>query len=123
MSWALLAVCSIAFVELFLRLGTFRRVQLMNGLARKAKWVVLSPKISDHWKEKVLPAYSLRLMGNSLMMFATLVGAVSPFLLSSLIGDPMGLGFTALVASWLGILVSCLVAMAYVVVRGRLVRA
>jgi len=55
-----LAVCLIcvAAIELFIRLPFLKHVYRLGEISRKTTWVIGSPHISDHWKEKVLQRYS-----------------------------------------------------------------
>lgn len=49
-------------VELFLRLPFLARVEALGVAAMKALGVVRSQRISDHWKERVLPRYAGRIL-------------------------------------------------------------
>lgn len=57
-----------AAVELFFRLPFLAQVEAINGGALKALDVVRSRRISDHWKERVLPAYAGRILRASLLL-------------------------------------------------------
>lgn len=47
---------------------------------QRASHVIRSPKISDHWKEKVLPAFSLVILSSSLRLGAILAALTGAFL-------------------------------------------
>lgn len=65
-------------------LGTLR------DTPRKAAHVVRSARISDEWKEKVLPAYAGQILKASLLLLACLVAIALPVLLMALLitGSP-----------------------------------
>ena len=54
---ALCLICIVA-IELFMLLPFLKSVARLGEISRKATKVISSPKISDHWKEKVLQRYS-----------------------------------------------------------------
>ncbi len=56
----------ILFVELFCWLPVTDHLKAIKSYSSRAVTVIHSKKISDHWKEKVLPAYSLKIMASSL---------------------------------------------------------
>lgn len=57
----------IVFVELFFRLPVVRQAQSIRINAAKALKVILSSRISDHWKEKSIPVYAVRILLSSLL--------------------------------------------------------
>ena len=69
---ALLVVSAILASEIFMRLPLMDQVTLIVGTARRSAATVRSRRISDHWKETVLPAYSVRLAGRSFYFFLLL---------------------------------------------------
>ncbi|MBW0008177.1 MAG: hypothetical protein JO335_10755 [Sphingomonas sp.] len=120
---ALLAAAAMAASELFLRLPLMRQVNVVLGTARRSAAILGSKRISDHWKEVVLPAYSLRIAGASILFFLLLCLAVLPVVLVGLFA-PGGL------AHWMefllrpfAIAVLCICSIFYVLVRTRLARA
>lgn len=72
-------VSTLIAVELFLRLPFFGCLRRILSNAAKAQAVLRSRTISDDWKEKALPAYSLRIGANSLLAFLFMLAASSPF--------------------------------------------
>ncbi len=77
---AILLSC-LAVVELFFRLPFMARVEAVNAGALRALGVVRSPRISDHWKEKVLPSYAGRILRASLGLGGLLLLCAGAFLL------------------------------------------
>ena len=75
---ALLVVGAIAVSELFMRLPMMEQARIIVSTARRSAATVRSSRISDHWKETVLRAYSARLAGRSFYFFLLLCLAVLP---------------------------------------------
>lgn len=68
---------SAGFVEIFVRLGGLRHVHRMIALYRRSWSVVRSRRISDCWKERVLPRYAWQLLAAALWSVAQLAAAVA----------------------------------------------
>ncbi len=67
-------IAVIAGVEALARLPLRRALRGLGVTIRKARWVLRSRRISDHWKEKAVTRYSLLLLGDSLRLaFAVVV--------------------------------------------------
>lgn len=64
---AALAACLVA-VELFFRLPFIAQIEAVNRASMRVLDVVRSPRISDHWKEKVLPRYAGHILLASLRL-------------------------------------------------------
>jgi hypothetical protein len=78
----------VVFVELFRLLPVARHVQAIRKNAVKAFTVILSPRISDHWKEKSIPAYAGKILLSSLII-AFYLAVIC--LLSGLVAGVIGL--------------------------------
>ena len=52
-------------------------------VTRKVMDILPQGNISDHWKEKVIPAYALRMMKYSLQMLLILLSILSLFLIAN----------------------------------------
>ena len=77
MTWFLVAAASVAAVLLFVH-SPFRR--LLSAFSRALQLsisVIRNPAVSDHWKEKVLPAYALTIFKSSLGLFGCLLTLVA----------------------------------------------
>ncbi len=64
----LLLVCIVS-VEVFIQ---FKFLSILNSILKVTKkviYIIPQDKISDTWKEKVVPAYALRIMKHSLQIF------------------------------------------------------
>lgn len=68
-----LTILCIIFIEFIARSSLFRNLKTVVATSKKAAAVISSKKISDHWKEKSLPSYSLKIMTSSVMMLFILL--------------------------------------------------
>ena len=80
----LLAAGAVRGKRIFLRLPLMQQVNIVVGTAQRSAATVRSKRISDHWKEIVLPAYSLRIAGTLRYFFLLLCMAVLPVALAGL---------------------------------------
>ena len=119
MVWFLLILCSICFVEAFVRLNVAGRIEGLKKILFKVSHTIRSPKISDCWKEKVLPRYALMLFSHSLLIFVILVVSFSLFIVFSILSFLLGGEFLNVASSGKGILLSSLVAGGYAIWRSR----
>jgi len=120
MTYLLAVVAGIGFVEILLRSPLPRAIRGLGDTAGRAAHVVRSARISDHWKEKVLLAYSGRLLRSTATIGLCLVVAAVPLLLAVLIGNATGADVAGFIMSLPGLAVLTLVALAYAGLRSRL---
>ena len=117
--WVIVASCLAA--ELFARLPFEPVVSRMTRCGARASRIVSSRRISDHWKEKILPSYAMRMGRHTLTLalyfalLAVLVGAVV-FAAEAVAPDA-----ARLLTSAAGLAASFVVATVYYLVRRRLV--
>lgn len=83
--------------ELMLRLPLRARVVDLRQLVQRILRTISSPKISDHWKERVMLVYAGRLLGLSLLLPLLLLVALTPlassmWLASASLEDMLALG-------------------------------
>ncbi len=117
--WFLVVGAALLASECFLRLPILRQLADVTATARKAMTLLKSSRISDHWKERVLPAYSLRIGKGSVAFFLLLCLALLPVLLAGLI-YPGGLwAWTQALMRPMVILVLCAVSLAYIWLRSK----
>lgn len=121
MIFVALILPTIAFVELFVRLKVLERAAVPAQLAQRSLRVIQAERISDHWKERVLPVYSARMMLATLRLLLVLLVAFSPFFFAAFAASFTELPLLAEMTSLRGILISTLAAFIYVLVRKRLV--
>lgn len=115
--WILVIVAAILASEAFLRLPVMARIQRVAGYSQKAMRVLQSKRISDHWKEKVLPAYALRIGSGSIMFFVLLCVALLPVLVAGLIYPGGLVAWSEALLSPVVIIVLSAVSLAYIWIR------
>ncbi|MEO1249531.1 MAG: sulfotransferase, partial [Pseudomonadota bacterium] len=120
MIWILITLASLASVELFLRLPVVEKTRGVLTTSRRSINVVASKAISDHWKERILPHYSLRMASGSLSAAGLMILAFSPIIALALIGPLFGADVMGLLLSWQGIVGISLIAALYIFLRNRL---
>lgn len=77
MNHLLLFLICILSVEVFIQFRFFSLLGSMLVVTKKITQVIPQDKISDHWKEKIIPVYSLRMMKYSLQIFLLLLLIIS----------------------------------------------
>ena len=116
-------VSCICGVELLIRAPLQDSLATLLRYAGKSSHVIRSSRISDHWKEKVLPAYSLTVARESLKLLAIFLVVFALLLVLSLALDFLFLtpGATAgFLSSWPGILFATLASITYYYARRRI---
>ena len=108
----LILVCVLS-VEVFIRFNFLLILNSILKVMRKVIYVIPQDNISDHWKEKVIPAYALKMMEYSLKILLILLLILSLFfVVDYFIND-----FFALTLSLFGIIESMIFAFGYVYLR------
>ena len=100
-------------VEIFIRFNFLSRFDLILKVTKKVAHVIPKNNISDHWKEKVIPAYALRIMKYSLQMLLILLLIFSLFFFTELLFKD----FLVFTLSFMGIIESIVFALGYVYLR------
>ncbi len=108
----LLLVCVLS-VEVFIRFNFLSLLDSILKVTKKVIHVISQNNISDHWKEKVVPAYALRIMKYSLQILLILLLILSFFIVVDFFFND----FFALTLSLIGIVESIVFAFGYVYVR------
>ncbi len=108
----LLALCLLS-VEIIIRTNYILLINSIINVSKKAIHIILNRNISDHWKEYILPKYSLKMMKYSLQMLLILLLIVFIFV----IADNFFIGFLAFTISLNGIIESILIVFSYVYIR------
>jgi hypothetical protein len=122
MTWLLLALAAILASEAMVRLPLLSQARSVIDVSGRSMRVLKSPRISDHWKEKVLPAYSARMFRGSVGFFLSLCVALVPVVLIGLV-SPGGLEvWMHTLLSPLAIAILCIVSIAYIWVRVKVIR-
>lgn len=118
----LLAVAAIVASELLLRLPVLREAQGLGEVARKSAALLASKRISDHWKERILPVYSARMARCSVLFFVLLCCAVAPVALVGLVAPGGETRWLDLLMQPAAIALLCAVSISYVVLRLKVTR-
>ncbi len=118
MTHLLILLVSFFSVEVFIRLNFISHLDSILKITKKVIYVIPKDKISDHWKEKVIPAYALGIMKLSLQIFLILVLILSLFL----IADYFFNDFLAFTFSLIGIIETMVFAFGYLYLRKTLIK-
>ena len=104
----LLLVC-ILLVEIVLRLDFFHLINLIHKDTKKILKIAFNSKFSDHWKERSIPVYALKLICTSLKIFLIIFFIFITFIILEFFIT----GFIGFVASFLGLFESLLFSLTY----------
>ena len=113
----LLLVCIVS-VEVFIRLNFLSHLDSILKVTKRVTYIIPNNNISDHWKEKVIPAYAFRIMKYSLRILLILLLIMSLFFISNYFFN----NFLAFTFSWIGIIESMVFAFGYVFLRKSLIK-
>ena len=108
----LLLLCLFS-VEIFISFNYIHLIKLTVNVSKKAVLTILNKSISDHWKENIIPKYSLQITKYSLQILLILFLIIFIFL----IADKLFSGFIAFTLSWKGIIESILITFSYAYIR------
>ena len=108
----LLVICLIS-IEIFIRSNYFFLIHSLIKVCKKATRIISSEKISDHWKENIIPQYSIQMMKYSIQMLLIFLSIIFIFIIS----DNIFSGFLSLIFSINGIFESILFAFSYAYFR------
>ncbi|WP_284165766.1 sulfotransferase [Frigidibacter sp. SD6-1] len=117
--WGLVTLAAVLASEALLRLPVIGRIAEVSATAQKAGRVLKSGRISDHWKERILPAYALRIGVGSVTFFLLLCLALLPVALLGLLYPPGLSAWMAALLRPMAILVLCVVSLGYLWLRTR----
>ena len=113
----LLLVCTLS-VEIFVRSNLSSILSSALKVSMRVAHVITSVNISDHWKEKVVPAYALRLMKHSLQMLFVILLILFLFLATEFFVND----FFVFSLSLIGVLESIFFVFGYVFIRKSLIK-
>ena len=114
----LLSLVCILSVEVFIRLNFLSYLDSIIKVTKRVTYVIPNNNISDHWKEKVIPAYALRIMKYSLQILVILLLIMSLFFIPNYFFN----NFLVFTFSWIGIIESMVFAFGYVYLRKLLIK-
>mgnify|MGYP005681749177 FL=1 len=104
----LLFICILS-VEMFIRFNFLANFESILRVSKKVSRIIAHRKISDHWKEKIIPAYALKIMQNSLKILIIILCIISLFLFF----DIFDIDLLTLTFSYRGIIESMIFAFGY----------
>jgi len=113
----LLLVCILS-VEVFIKSNFLSVLDSILKVTKKVIYIIPNDNISDHWKEKVVPEYALRIMKFSLQILLILLLMLSFFV----IADYFLNDFLAITLSFFGIIESMIFAFGYVYLRKLIIK-
>jgi hypothetical protein len=76
----IIAPATLVFVEVLLRCRLFGHVRRLQKQAAQSLKVLTARRISDHWKEQVLPVYALAILKTTFILLSSLVAMFAAFL-------------------------------------------
>lgn len=117
--WLYVVVAGVLASEAFLRLPLIPTIREVSDTARKSGRVLASKRISDHWKERILPRYSLVIGRGSVLFLLFLCLGLLPVALLGLVYPGGPVAWAAQLMRPLVILVLCVVSISYIVLRSR----
>lgn len=106
--FALFLICILS-IEILLYFNFFFQLSSILQVAKKASHVLPNKNISDHWKEVVIPAYSVKIMRYSMKILLILLCVVTLFI----IADILISGFLKFAISLIGVIESMVFAFLY----------
>lgn len=113
----LLLVCILS-IEVFIKLNFLSLLKSILEVIKKVTYVIPQNNISDHWKEKVIPAYALKMMKYSFQILLILLAIISFFIIADFLID----NFLTFTFSLMGILESVIFAFGYTYLRKLLIQ-
>ena len=113
----LCVLCSFS-VEIFFRSNYISLINLSVEVSKKAINIITNKNISDHWKEYIIPKYSIQMMKVSSQMLLIFLLIIFIFV----IGDNIFGGFLEFSFSLHGIIKSIFFAFSYYYIRKLIVR-
>ena len=122
MFWPLVIAAIVLATEILLRLPIVARVREVLEYSRKAQHTIQSGRISDHWKERVLLAYSRRICVRSVSIFVMLMLGFLPVFLAGLIYPDGFENWARALLQPTAIGVICLASLGYIWIRHRRAR-
>ena len=104
--------------ELLIKFNYTNYVKSIILLAKKASTLISNKKISDHWKEKIIPVYSFKMMKFSFLMLIIILLIIFLFFITGSYFDY----FLEFIFSLKGIISSIFIAFCYLYFRNLLIK-
>jgi len=100
-------------IELVIRLKLISNVYSIVKILTKVSHIIISSKISDHWKEKIVPVYAYIIFKNSLSILGILFLIIIMFSILVFFSSK----FALLLFSIIGIVTSIIISLVYLKIR------
>lgn len=113
MNYLFLIISIMVATEIIFKTNYFDLVIALIKTTKRSIYIIMHNHISDHWKEKIIPSYSQRMMKISTKMLLIFLSIILIFPLVDLLLE----GFIEFLLTFKGILASFLFAIAYVYLR------
>ena len=113
MNFIVLFLLLIIVIEIILNFKFFYKLNLITKLLNKAIKIITNKKISDHWKEKIIPKYSIKIFRISFLIILLFSLILFIFYIASLIFED----FYLAIYSFEGILLSILFSFFYSLIK------
>jgi len=113
-------IATLVACEIIVRLPFNKALLQISNYTIKATSVLSSERISDNWKEKVLPLYARKICNASLMIFVFILACLSPFAIIGLLAaDELSRLFDSLASIKVSFSIT-LIAIVYIFFRRKL---
>ena len=112
MNFFILFFFIIISIELIIKFKYFSLINSLIKLIKKSTIVIANKKVSDNWKERIIPMYSLRMVKSSLSILFIFVLVICIFFIIEKFNDD----FLNFIFSLKGILASILFGFGYIYV-------
>ena len=109
---------SIFIAEVFIRSNYLHLLRCLAHTTNKSLHLLSSSRISDHWKEQMIPFYSLKIMSCSVFILLEL----SPLALFLAVLGIFSSDFASQIFSFSGLLKSGLIGSLYILLRRTIVK-
>jgi len=109
----ILIICCIVSLEVMLATSLFSLFDNLATASKKTVKVLSSYNISDHWKEKAIPHYSLVIFKSSSLAFCILLSNIAIFYCGTVIDNTFSEHFFSI----LGIIESALICFVYIKIK------
>ena len=113
MNHFILLVLCLFIVEIFIWSNYITLINSLIAVIKKAILTILNKNISDHWKENIIPKYSMKMMNFSLQMLLVFFFIILIFIFA----DNLFSGFLSFSLSINGIIESILFMFSYTYIR------
>ena len=120
MEWLLVIVSTILAVEVFLHTKIKQNVDAMLDFMKRSASTIKSVRISDHWKEKVIAHYALKIFINSFQLLFSLMLVIAPIFALHYFGSIFSIDLFTVLVTPVGFFFSIGVASVYIFLRIKL---